>query len=101
MAARNAKESADDEANEGGGRRWKFNKNTQAWLLRNMFSEDEVSFTPLKARSELAREKGWLYIYSACHASMLASRWCWGMMFTTSYQSVPWPFTEGNSQRER
>lgn len=22
---------------------WKFNKNTQAWLLRNIFSEDQVS----------------------------------------------------------
>ncbi|CAM9692396.1 unnamed protein product [Discosporangium mesarthrocarpum] len=32
----------------GGGQAWKFNKNTQAWLLRNMFSEDmveEVSFS--------------------------------------------------------
>lgn len=33
---------AERAAGGGGGASWKFNKNTQAWLLRNMFGEEEV-----------------------------------------------------------
>lgn len=34
---------------------WKFNKNTQAWLLRHVFSDDQVSAALLLSRE---RERG-------------------------------------------
>lgn len=51
MASRNAEmeNDADVEAKrgvaEGGGASWKFNKNTQGWLLRNMFGQEQVRYS--------------------------------------------------------
>ena len=46
LSVRKAKEAAEEAGasppNSTGV--WKFNKNTQAWLLRNVFSDDQVSF---------------------------------------------------------
>lgn len=51
LSVRKAKEAAEDAgvAPPASNGVWKFNKNTQAWLLRRVFSDDQVS-SPLLPR---------------------------------------------------